>query len=91
MDRIEELLTELCNEQQQFTRFSNLQPQAHAHKVRRDALRQQIADEWREMVEGLERAEQTLRNLLGWIEGDGSIIIENEAANIRATLSRTRG
>jgi hypothetical protein len=45
-----------------------------------------------QLINALQRAEQTIRNLgNGFLTGDGQVIALNEASNIRAAIAESEG
>ena len=85
MDRIEERLDKLLELEWEVTHVTHPDNALmELKKEDRDALRQQIADEWRAMVEALEKASDIHRE--SWHSED-----ERFAREIDALLARTKG
>jgi len=94
MDRIDELLVRLIDEQDTATfhqcmrapnRFVADLDRSKA-LIRRDALRDEIAADWRAMVEALEEGLDLLYGLTQWIPNDEQEILER----MHTTLARVK-
>ena len=56
-----------------------------------DDKTQALTDAAPDLLDGLVRAEQTIRNLAAGMTGDDRVIALNEAANLRRDIAKARG
>ena len=89
MDRIEELLVEMCRAQGQATeyRVQGKNEEMRGAVGRRDHLWKRTAADWRAMVEALEGGLDLLYGLTQWIPNDEQEILER----MHTTLARVKG
>ena len=88
MDRIEELLVEMCRAQGQATeyRVQGKNEEMRGAVGRRDHLWKRTAADWRAMVEALEEGLDLLYGLTQWIPNDEQEILER----MHTTLARVK-